>query len=77
MNIEFIDALEEMAKAKGIVREDLYEAIRRGLAVAYKEQYYTEADVEVEIDQHSGDILINGKKIDLAKFGRQFDKKLP
>ena len=75
MNIEFIDALEEMAKAKGIVREDLYEAIRRGLAVAYKEQYHIEADVEVKIDQHSGDILINGKKIDLAKFGRIATRK--
>jgi N utilization substance protein A len=75
MNIEFIEALEEMAKEKGIAREDLYDAIRKGLAAAYQEEYRTEAEVAVEIDQHSGDIRINGRKIDLAKFGRIATKK--
>ncbi len=75
MNIEFIEALEEMAKEKGIPREDLYAAIRKGLAAAYQEEYGTDADVEVEIDQHSGDIFIDEKRIDLAKFGRIATKK--
>ncbi len=75
MNIEFIEALEEMAKEKGIPREDLYEAIRKGLAAAYQEEYHTELPVEVEIDSHSGDISINNKRIDLAKFGRIATKK--
>ena len=75
MNIEFIEALEEMAKEKGIAREDLYEAIRKGLAVAYQEEYHTETPVEVEINPNSGDILINGKRIELAKFGRIATKK--
>jgi len=75
MNIEFIEALEEMAKEKGIPREDLYDAIRKGLAAAYQEEHRTEEDVEVEIDQHSGDIFINGKRIELAKFGRIATKK--
>jgi N utilization substance protein A len=70
MNIEFIEALEEMAKEKGIPREDLYDAIRKGLAVAYQSQLDTAEDVEVEIDEHSGDISINGERIELAKFGR-------
>ena len=46
MNIEFIEALEEMAKEKGIPREDLYDAIRLGLAAAYQEEHETEEDVE-------------------------------
>jgi len=75
MNIEFIEALEEMAKEKGIPREDLYEAIRLGLAAAYQEEYNTESDVDVEIDQHSGDIRINGKRIELSRFGRIATKK--
>ncbi|UCF09706.1 MAG: transcription termination factor NusA [Candidatus Bipolaricaulota bacterium] len=75
MNIEFIEALEEMAKEKGIPREDLYDAIRHGLAAAYQEEYHTEDDVEVEIDQHSGDIRINGKRIELSRFGRIATKK--
>jgi N utilization substance protein A len=75
MNIEFIEALEEMAKEKGIVREDLYEAICKGLAVAYQEEYHTDSAVEVEIDRNSGDIRIDGKLIELAKFGRIATKK--
>lgn len=75
MNIEFIEALEEMAKEKGIPREDLYDAIRSGLAAAYQEEHETEEDVEVEIDQASGDIFINGERIDLAKFGRIATRK--
>jgi N utilization substance protein A len=75
VNIEFIEALEEMAKEKGIPREDLYDAIRNGLAAAYQEEYHTEDDVEVEIDPHSGDIRINGKSIELSRFGRIATKK--
>jgi len=75
MNIEFIEALEEMAKEKGIPREDLYQAIELGLAAAYQEEYHTEDDVEVVIDQHSGDIHINGKRIELSRFGRIATKK--
>ncbi len=75
MNIEFIEALEEMAKEKGIPREDLYDAIRKGLAVAYQEEHNTEKHIDVEIDQHSGDIFINGERIELAKFGRIATKK--
>ncbi|MFC2100072.1 transcription termination factor NusA [Candidatus Bipolaricaulota bacterium] len=63
MNIEFLEALEEMAKEKGIPREDLYDAIRNGLAAAYQEEHETEEDVEVEIDENSGDIHINGERM--------------
>ena len=75
MNIEFIEALEEMAKEKGIPREDLYDAIRKGLAVAYEEEHGEQDEIEVEIDTHSGDIHINGERIELAKFGRIATKK--
>ena len=77
MNIAFIEALEEMAKEKGVPREDLYDAIRQGLAAAYREEHHTDPDseVDVEIDQHSGDIFINGERIELAKFGRIATKK--
>jgi N utilization substance protein A len=77
MNIEFIEALEEMAKDKGIPREDLYAAIRKGLAAAFAEEngLGEDEDIEVAIDQHSGDITIRGQRIDLAKFGRIATKK--
>jgi transcription termination/antitermination protein NusA len=75
MNIEFIEALEEMAKEKGIPREDLYDAIRKGLAAAYLEEHGEQGEIDVDIDTHSGDIHINGERIELAKFGRIATKK--
>jgi len=75
MNIEFIEALEDMAKEKGIPREDLYAAICKGLAVAYQEEYGTSEPAQVEIDQHSGDISINGRRLVDIEFGRIATKK--
>jgi N utilization substance protein A len=75
MNIEFIEALEEMAKEKGIPREDLYAAIRKGLGAAYQEEHNSDEPADVEIDEHSGDIFINGERIELARFGRIATKK--
>ncbi|MCF7875865.1 transcription termination factor NusA [Candidatus Bipolaricaulota bacterium] len=75
MNIEFIEALEDMAKDKGIERDELYDMVEKGLQAAYKEQYNTDEDVEVDIDQNSGDIFIDGEQIQLGQFGRIASKK--
>jgi len=74
MNVDFLEALEEMAKEEGLEREELYEAVKKGLAAAYIEEFGPVADLEVEIDKTSGDITIiaDGKRMefDLAKLGR-------
>lgn len=74
MNVEFLEALEEMAKEEGIEREELYEAVKKGLAVAYMEKFGPVQQLEVEIDHSSGDITIvaDGKSVDfdLARLGR-------
>ncbi len=75
MNIEFIEALEDMAKDKGIERDELYDMVEKGLQAAYKEQYDTNKNVEVNIDQNSGDIFIEGEQIQLGQFGRIASKK--
>lgn len=75
MNIEFIEALEDMAKDKGIERDELYDMVEKGLQAAYKEQYNTKKDVGVNIDQNSGDIFIEGEQIQLGQFGRIASKK--
>ena len=75
MNIEFIEALEEMAKDKGIARDDLYAAIRKGLTVGYQAEHHTDAPVDVQIDPRSGDITINGTSIDKVTFGRIATRK--
>jgi len=75
MNIEFIEALEEMAKDKGIDREDLYEMVEKGLAAAYQEEFDVREEVEVQIDHNSGDVFVEGERIDLNQFGRISSKK--
>lgn len=75
MNIEFIEALEDMAKDKGIKREELYRMVEKGLKAAYQEQYGTDKDVEVNIDHNSGDIFIDGNSIELGQFGRIASRK--
>jgi N utilization substance protein A len=63
-----------MAKEEGLDREELYEAVKKGLAVAYQEELGPVEELQVEIDHSSGDITIiaDGVTIafDLAKLGR-------
>ena len=39
MNIDFLEALEEMARERGIDREAAYEAMEKGIAAAYLVEY--------------------------------------
>ena len=57
MNIEFIEALEEMAKDKGIPREDLYAAIRKGLAAAFAEENGLAEDETIDVTIEGDDIV--------------------
>lgn len=58
MNIEFLEAMEELAKNEGIEREVLYQAVNQGIKAAYIEEYGDVGEMEVLIDRHSGDIHI-------------------
>lgn len=80
MNVEFLEALEEMAKEEGIEREELYEAVKKGVEVAYREEFGEEVgDIEVRIDRNSGDIRIiaDGREIgmNIEEFGRIATRK--
>lgn len=75
MNIEFLEALEEMAKEEGIDREDLYEMVKKGLSIAYRDEFNVDREVGVKIDHNSGDIFIDGERIELNQFGRIASKK--
>ncbi len=74
MNIEFLEAMEELAKDEGIEREVLYEAVKKGIETAYKEEYGEEGEIAVDIDRHSGDIQITledrVEEFDLRDLGR-------
>lgn len=58
MNKEFIEALEALEAEKEISKEILIEAIESALVAAYKKNYGTSQNVEVTIDQETGDISI-------------------
>lgn len=70
MNIEFLEALEEMARERGIDREAAYEAMEKGIAAAYLAEFGGAEPPVVKIDRRSGDVYVNGQKFDLSKLGR-------
>lgn len=62
MKAEFIEALEEIGKEKGISKEILLDAIEVALISGYKKNFGSSQNVEVEIDEESGEVHVYGKK---------------
>ncbi len=58
MNKEFINAIDDLVKEKGISKEALLEAIESALVSAYKKNYGTSQNVRVSIDNEDGDIMV-------------------
>ncbi|MDD3243357.1 MAG: transcription termination factor NusA [Eubacteriales bacterium] len=58
MNIEFMDALEELEKQKGISKDVMIEAIDAALTAAYKRTYSDAQNVRVSINRDTGDIHV-------------------
>lgn len=54
MNHEFLDALEQVEREKGISKEILLDAIETALASAYKRDQKVAQSIEVRIDQDTG-----------------------
>ena len=62
MNSEFIEALRDLEKEKGIEMEVLVEAIEAALISAYKKHYGSSQNVRVEINRADGDIHVYFRK---------------
>ena len=58
MNPEFIEALKQLGKDKGIKVESIVEALSNALLSAYKKKYGNVTDSRVEIDTVIGDIKV-------------------
>ncbi len=58
MNQEFIEAITDLEREKGISKELLIEAIESALVSAYKKNYGTSQNVRVNIDRQTGEIDI-------------------
>jgi len=67
MNIEFLEAIEEMARARGIDREVAYGAMEKAIAAAYQTKFGGDEPPAVEIDRRSGDVYVNGSAFDLVR----------
>ncbi|MCF6464696.1 transcription termination factor NusA [Clostridium sp. Cult2] len=63
MNAEFIDALEEIEKEKGISKEIIFDALESALISSYKKNFGSSQNVEVEIDRDTGRVSVIAKKM--------------
>ncbi len=63
MNQEFILAVEELEKEKGISKDALIDAIESALVSAYKKNYSNSQNVRVNINKTTGDIDVFMRKI--------------
>ena len=62
MNVEFIEALNAIAKERGIRKEMLIETIEQALISAFKKNFGTAQNVKVTIDQDLGNIAVYALK---------------
>ncbi len=62
MNAEFILALNQIEKEKGISKEILIEAIENSLITACKNNYGTSQNIKVIIDRVNGDVTVYAEK---------------
>jgi N utilization substance protein A len=62
MNVEFIEALRELEKEKGIALDILVEAIEAALISAYKKNFGSSQNVRVEIDRDTGEIHVYSRR---------------
>jgi len=62
MNIEFIEALEQIEKEKGISKDILLDALEASLISAYKKNYGSAQNVSVNIDRDTGVVKVFSKK---------------
>ena len=58
MNNEFLEAIEIIARDRGISREVLIETIESALVSAYKRNFGSSHNVSVNIDRESGDVRV-------------------
>lgn len=62
MNMDFIEALNEIEREKGIAKEVLIDAIEAALISSYKRNFNTAQNVRVDIDRHTGLIKVYARK---------------
>ncbi|RQD76913.1 MAG: transcription termination/antitermination protein NusA [Halanaerobium sp. MSAO_Bac5] len=62
MNVEFIQALDDIEKDKGISKEVLLDAIETALVSAYKKDFGSKDNVRVDISADAGEVKVYSRK---------------
>ncbi len=62
MNHDFIDALHEIEKEKGISADVIFEALESALISSYKKNFGSAQNVLVDIDKENGKVLVYSTK---------------
>ena len=62
MNVEFIQALDDIEKDKGISKDVLIDAIKTALVSAYKKDFGSKDNVRVDISPDAGEVKVFSKK---------------
>ncbi len=62
LNLDFIEALDDIEREKGINKEILLEAIEAALVSAYKKNFGTAQNVRINIDKETGKIQVFARK---------------
>ncbi|NLM97957.1 MAG: transcription termination/antitermination protein NusA [Halanaerobiaceae bacterium] len=62
MNLDFLHALDDIEKEKGISKEILLEAIETALISAYKKDFGSKENVRVELNSTTGEVHVYTKK---------------
>lgn len=62
MNVDFLEALSEIEREKGIAKEVLIEAIEAALISSYKRNFNTAQNVRVDINRQTGLIKVYARK---------------
>ncbi len=62
MKAEFIEALEDIEREKGISKDIVFDALEAALISGYKKNFGSSQNVEVEINKDSGEVGVYAKK---------------
>ncbi|MBR5227366.1 MAG: transcription termination/antitermination protein NusA [Clostridia bacterium] len=60
--LELIEALDELQSEKGITKDYMVESLKMALEAAYKKNYETEEEVNVDIDEITGKVSVYALK---------------
>ncbi|MDY0234469.1 MAG: transcription termination factor NusA [Gudongella sp.] len=75
MNVDFINALEEIEKEKGISKDIIFDALESALISSYKKNFGSSQNVFVDMDRLSGEVEVYATK-DIVKEEEIEDKSL-